>query len=815
MFYRPSRGAGNRARSLSIPCFAPRHAALRLALAGILGTAIGAATLLPAVAFAQEQQPFDIAAGPLGEALSRFAAQAGVSLSTDAGMTRGMQSPGLKGSYSVDTGFAQLLRGSGLEAVRQANGTFTLRKVPEDAVTLAPVKVVDSAVSAGALPDPYAGGQVARGGKLGVLGARDMMETPFNQTSYTSKLIEDQQARTGNDVLANDPSVNFQGMRHGGFEQYSIRGFGGLGQDRASVNGIYGAPAVVPMEMIERVEVLKGSNALLNGMPPSSNTVGGSVNFVTKRAGDDPLTRLTANYLSQSNLGAHLDVGRRFGDNKEFGARLNASARDGETSIDSNDEAFRMVSLGMDYRGERARLSTDLTYTKNDVDGVTGFTSLASGVPVVKAPDMSQGYLPEWTNRYYDEYSATFQGEWDITDRLTAYGAYSARNWGVGGFHVGPTITNVEGDYTGASSTWAELYQNRTVQAGLRASVETGPVHHELVLDTSRAWRDRRYSTLSGPTFTSNIYNPVDVPDPGFHRIDSPDKAGDTQFSSTAIVDTLSFLDRRAQLIVGARYQYVDNKSYNPDGSVRAGSTYDESVWTPMVGGVFKANTTVSIYLNYIEGLEPATVVGANYLNSGEAFPPYKTDQYEVGVKADWGTFVTTVSAFEITRPSYIDVATQPLPTRELGGEQLNRGLEFNVAGEPVTGVRVLGGFMLLDTELTKTQNGTNDGNKAPGVPELTAVLGGELDVPALSGFTLTGRVNYMDSVYYEAANQRSVPSWTTLDLGARYRLAADTPVTLRFDVRNALDRDYWTASSGTLWASMPRTFQLSATVDF
>ncbi|AFK63596.1 TonB-dependent siderophore receptor [Advenella kashmirensis WT001] len=58
-----------------------------------------------------------------------------------------------------------------------------------------------------ALPVPYAGGQLARGGGLGVLGSSDVMDTPFSTTNYTSQFLNDQQARTLADVVVNEASV--------------------------------------------------------------------------------------------------------------------------------------------------------------------------------------------------------------------------------------------------------------------------------------------------------------------------------------------------------------------------------------------------------------------------------------------------------------------------------------------------------------------------------------------------------------------------------------------------------------------------------
>ena len=91
----------------------------------------------------------------------------------------------------------------------QTSTTRTQRRVAAPALRrVEPVPyVTPSTGTLGAPPAPYAGGQVATGGSLGLLGNRSVMNTPFNQTNYTAELIANQQARTVRDVLANDPSV--------------------------------------------------------------------------------------------------------------------------------------------------------------------------------------------------------------------------------------------------------------------------------------------------------------------------------------------------------------------------------------------------------------------------------------------------------------------------------------------------------------------------------------------------------------------------------------------------------------------------------
>lgn len=97
----------------------------------VLGAALATPTALllgaaPAWAQSQAEARFDIPAGPLDSALTRFAARAGVTVSFDPAHARGLQSPGLQGTYSVEAGLRQLLAGSRLQAVRQGNGSYSL-----------------------------------------------------------------------------------------------------------------------------------------------------------------------------------------------------------------------------------------------------------------------------------------------------------------------------------------------------------------------------------------------------------------------------------------------------------------------------------------------------------------------------------------------------------------------------------------------------------------------------------------------------------------------------------------------------------------
>ena len=194
--------------------------------------------------------------------------------------------------------------------------------------------------SADGLTKAFSGGQVARGGRVGVLGTQDLLETPFSTIAYTQELIADQQAQSVADVLLNTPSIR-QARGFGNFQElYVVRGFE-LYSDDIAYNGLYGMlpRQYVASQFFERVEVLLGANAFLNGAAPGGTGIGGGVNLLPKRAGNTPLTQVTAGYQSDSQGFASADIARRFGPDNSAGVRLNLAHRGGETPVDDEKRA--------------------------------------------------------------------------------------------------------------------------------------------------------------------------------------------------------------------------------------------------------------------------------------------------------------------------------------------------------------------------------------------------------------------------------------------------------------------------------------------
>ncbi|MCW0206098.1 MAG: TonB-dependent receptor [Achromobacter sp.] len=804
------------------PSLLPRPVAVnrivRKALLGAIlmtGAAAGTAYAQAAErAAAAAVHAYDVPAGPLAGALSRFADQANILLSVPADMTAGKTSPGVRGAYTVDAAFRILLGSTGLQAVRRADGGYSLRPAPAAAETTLPAVLVTG--SAAAAAEPYPGGEVARGARIGLLGDRDFLDTPFSVTSYTSKLIEDQQAQNIGDVLVNDPSVRNTYSRGAGRDEFNIRGFTLFNYDVA-YNGLYGISPRNSTSLIgiERVEVLRGPNALLNGMAPFGS-VGGSINLVPKRAGADPLNRVTLSYIENNQFGVQADIARRFGEDQRAGVRLNALRSGGDMNISGAGEDMGAFSLGLDYRGNRFRIEGDINYQNRVTDARSGLLFPPSpGEDIGHAPDPKRNFFPDWTYWKAKEWTGDVRAEYDLSDDWTVYGALGARKHDFESLQTTWLMLDSDGMIGSIPARLNEKLWSKTGEVGIRGRFDTGPIKHEPVLSAS--FLDIDYSSArvrSSSTVFSDLYHPADLAKPSIPKPSDLGKTSETRLYSIALADTLSALDGAVQLTGGLRQQRVQSVNYNPATGDRV-SDYGKSAVTPAIALTVRPTRELALYGNYIEGLSQGGTAPAEAVNAGETFKPDVSKQYEVGVKYDFGTVATTLSAFQIEQPSaYLDPDTMRY---QAAGRQRNRGLEFLVQGEPVRRVRLLGGVAYTAGVLTKTEGGVNDGHVAPAVPRWQFNAAAEWDTPFVEGLTLMARVLRTSTQYVDAANTQQLPSWTRYDVGARYAMNINgTPVTLRATVENVFNKHYWlSAAREGLTVAAPRTVLLSVTAEF
>ncbi|MCK9735804.1 TonB-dependent receptor [Pseudomonas syringae] len=765
------------------------------------------------------RRAYEVPAGSLSAALTRFAGQAGVNLSVDPALVNGRNSSGLSGEFAVEEGFARLLQGSGLQLMPVGEQAYTLIPAPDSAsagLQLAPTSIVgDSGVTDG---QEYAGGQVARKGSQGMLGSRDFMETPFSMTTYTKDAVKNQQARTLGDLIASDPSVRATNPAGGRYEQFTIRGFSLFNSD-VSYNGLYGIlpTYTIDMEMAERVDILKGPSQLINGISPRGS-VGGGINVVPKRATDKPITELTTSYASKGQVGAAVDVARRFGEDDKFGIRFNGVKQSGDTEWDHQSVDRDMAVLGLDFRGDRLRLSTDIGHTERDTDAPQERVQVGANAKVPNANDVRDNYAQSWSKARTKDTFGAVNAEYDLSDSVMLYGGVGARKSNHDFLRHAVSVTNDAGDFSVQLRDFTRDENVRTATAGARSWFTTGPVSHEVNLAASYFYMDFENGGARYAAAPSNLYNPVDTPTPSNPTRADSKVYTENRFSGVALTDTLGFFEDRLLLTLGARWQRVKVDDWT-DG-VKGDTAYDEEKVSPSGGILYKVTDDFSVYANYMEGLSQGKIAPSTSVNEDQIFPPFVSRQVEVGAKYDLGSFAFTASVFRIKQPAYETNTT----SRVFGpnGKRRNDGVELTMFGEPMKGFRLLGGVMYIDSDLTNTVNGTFDGNRAPATPKYNVNLGAEWDVPGVNGLTLTGRGIYTGSQYLDQANSKSIDSSERFDVGARYAFKVDQKdITLRANVENVMNKYYWSSAGASddsepgLTLSTPRTYLLSATIGF
>ncbi|KPX64968.1 Ferrichrome-iron receptor [Pseudomonas syringae pv. lapsa] len=765
------------------------------------------------------RRAYEVPAGSLSAALTRFAGQAGVNLSVDPALVNGRNSSGLSGEFAVEEGFARLLQGSGLQLMPVGEQAYTLIPAPESAsagLQLAPTSIVgDSGVTDG---QEYAGGQVARKGSQGMLGSRDFMETPFSMTTYTKDAVKNQQARTLGDLIASDPSVRATNPAGGRYEQFTIRGLSLFNSD-VSYNGLYGIlpTYTIDMEMAERVDILKGPSQLINGISPRGS-VGGGINVVPKRATDKPITELTTSYASKGQVGAAVDVARRFGEDDKFGIRFNGVKQSGDTEWDHQSVDRDMAVLGLDFRGDRLRLSTDIGHTERDTDAPQERVQVGANAKVPNANDVRDNYAQSWSKARTKDTFGAVNAEYDLSDSVMLYGGVGARKSNHDFLRHAVSVTNDAGDFSVQPRDFTRDENVRTATAGARSWFTTGPVSHEVNLAASYFYMDFENGGARYAAAPSNLYNPVDTPTPSNPTRTDSKVYTENRFSGVALTDTLGFFEDRLLLTLGARWQRVKVDDWTDD--VKGDTAYDEEKVSPSGGILYKVTDDFSVYANYMEGLSQGKIAPSTSVNEDQIFPPFVSRQVEVGAKYDLGSFAFTASVFRIKQPAYDTNTT----SRVFGpnGKRRNDGVELTMFGEPMKGFRLLGGVMYIDSELTNTVNGTFDGNRAPATPKYNVNLGAEWDVPGVNGLTLTGRGIYTGSQYLDQANSKSIDSSERFDVGARYAFKVDQKdITLRANVENVMNKYYWSSAGASddsepgLTLSTPRTYLLSATIGF
>ena len=729
--------------------------------------------------------------------------------------------------------------------------------IAEDIATQDLQKVTVSAKRVRAL-SKVSDGNLRDTANLGLLGKTPSFQAPITVINYDEKYLNDSQQRTLVDAIAKkDASVWQFGGETNTLTGLYFRGYQ-LDARQFSVNGLagmYGTQGTASVH-VGSAQLIKGASTAVNGMDPEG-AVSGAVNMETKKASNQGNRRISTAWFSDSRGQVSADVGQRFGESKQFGVRANGLMRHGDTPRDGYKEDNKEFSINGDYRGEKLRVSLDSVYAKRKANGGRARMQDIQNADarLFDALDGKTNLVPSWQyqNTRSQTNMATF--EYDATDKVQITGGIGYNDARYYGILASPTVRLGGLTYnSGTSRLTDQRFKTLSMNLAARGDFDLGSVSNSWNVAFDRINRKRLTYRGYGSSSASKVINPygdlaaglASIPNDYDHRWDA-NPSLDTKIivNSLALSNTFGFVDNQYRLTLGGRYQQVKqtNTSYNkgkvslvktPPSSIK---TADASRFSPMLMAAWVPNSNLTVYGNYMEDLEPGSI-NENGDGSYSMSKPRVSRQFEVGVRKNWGDFVTTLNVFQIKRPGYwyggasgkdvttgkkagVDFAASGAAEGDKQGFERNRGVEFNFYGNLLNKtLRPSFGLTYLQSRVQNYPNYKD--NLVSGVqvanPKIIAKASVEWDTPYVSGLTLNAGVSHFGKSYQDTQKKYAFPSYTLVDVGARYtmKLKDQQSVVISGAVENVFNKGYWQVQRGQYDRSfavlgMPRTVWLKA----
>lgn len=777
----------------------------------------------PQAAYADETtHHYSVQPTSLSQALTGFSAQAGITVQFTPAMVQGLNSKGVEGDYSVEQGFAVLLAGSGLQAVKLSERIYGLVQVSPDSagsMTLPDIDINGQRAADGSEAAGYVSENISN---VGALGGMKLQDTPYSMSVVPQALLKNMLATSTDDVLKRNPFTQLYSPKSAGYASaVTIRGFGSsaslnIGNDGLRFSTLADAGNFI--EDTEQLEVVTGLTGFLYG--PASP--GGLVNYVLKRPTYQRYNSVTLGNAGGENYYLHGDFGGPIDSEGKFAYRLNLLTQDGETAIDLQKRRRQMISLALDWNvSDDLQIQFDASHKESQTRGLTSYWYFANQAyrPSASSLDTDKLYSQKWAFADNETDKAGVRAKWRLNDTFSLRAAFAAQQYTQEYTYTGPQV-DAPGRYTQPLYAFAPLdTQEYSGYLFLDSQFATGPIDHKVTMgyqgNTARSlmYEDhipsQQYVSVTGPAIP--LDDQPQVSKPGYSVGHGARHISSTTDTHNLLIGDIITFNEQWSTILGATHTQI--KAYNNDfvySAVARKTEYDKSTTSPSVSLIYKPVPWLTTYATYIEGLQSGGVAPARAINAGTALAPQISEQYEIGAKATLGDTLVTLALFNIDKPN---AYTNNARVFVQDGRQENKGLEFSVTGKVTSQLTLVSGFTLLDPEVKKGATAANDGNAPINVAKQLAKVYAEYDIASAPGFAVTGGAFYTGKQYTDEANNYELPSFTTYDAGARYRLPiGENTLTLRMNVSNLTDKKYWLNSS---YLGDPRTVAFSAQLEF
>ncbi len=634
---------------------------------------------------------------------------------------------------------------------------------------------------------------------VGPLGTKDPMEIPYSISVVPGDLMENQPTTGMAPLTKYIPSAQYEARGGMYLGRPQTRGFEGTVSENNRMDGLnITATTAYPMEQFERLEVMTGLGGSLYG--PASPS--GVFNLVLKRPTAQPYYELDlgdVSYGGQVNNYYHADLSGPLGHG--FSYRANLLYDSGHEWAPSSTITRKLTSLALDWRGlPHTVVETNFSYYELHEQGFPAGFSYASSIATpgtnIKLPGALDptraGYGQSWAGYDLSTRTASIKVKHDFSENWHLTFGFLDQSAGRNVFQVLNTLTDNVGTFQ--TSLGALPNANTTTFVvdsellNLNGRVKTGDVTHDLVLGTSGHQRSNTtLSTVFAKQIvgTANINNPVSYPEPVWNQKQDSYISNVIQEQVLNAVDTLTYKSWSA--ILSTSYSWLNSATYNVSGATTNKSRDEGFSYGASIANKPFENTLV--YFSYADSLQQGDTAPTGTSNSNVTLPPFRSTQYETGVKVSLDKIDLTTALFRIDRPYAFTSGN----VFQVQGKQINYGAELMVAGEIIDRVKVFGGVAILNPKLVDTGSFTTEDKDVIGVPKVQSNVYVEYRMPFITGLTPSLNVHYVGRRAADAENVSYASAYTTLDLGVRYvSTLIGKETTWRLTVNNVTNERYW-----------------------
>lgn len=748
---------------------------------------------------------FDIAAQPLADALTQFGHQSGMQVSADDAAISGIRANAVSGTLAPADALRQMLRDTGVSYRFTGTNAVTIVKAAEgsgatvlDPITVEGAHLADPGQTEGT--GSYAGSQVTVGSKT----PTSIREVPQSVSVVTRQRIEDQNLTTLQDAMKQTTGMTVHRFDGSGyFNNITARGYTA---DTYLLDGIaVGAngnlATSLDLAMYDRIEVLRGPAGLFQG----AGEPGAAINLARKRPGRKFAAEAAGTIGSWHTYRGEGDVTVPIVESGRVRARL-VGVRDDRESFVDVVEAEKSFVYG----------TVEADLTKNTTLAAGGAYQYIDAVMDQGLPAYADGTLA-------DVGRSTFTGaNWNQQDMTIADSFLELTHLLEGGGRLQGSVRYLYRDMyyrvaraNGAIDPATGDFPIQTVDYGFDRRTFTTDVHGTTPFEVAgltqnvllgfdyRKYHNTRTDLAYGPTFTSNIFDPVhNLPEPTFAPSEDVDSS-QLQYGSYGQL-RIKPIDW-GTVILGGRVSWYRQTSNNTTQRVNA-------ELTPYAGLVVDLSDRFSVYGSYASIFQPQSAMTVD----GDFLEPRTGDQYEVGVKGDFldGRVQSHLAAFRINDKNRA-LQDPDNPTFSIAaGEVRSEGIESEVSGSPIPGWDIVAGYAFTTTKYETAAVDDEGDTFATFTPKHSinlwskyTFLGGPLE-----GLSLGGGVKWVSRFYSEVSDvQFAQDGYTTVAAQIGYRLSEHWAGS--FTVTNLLDEKYYekVSSSGRQnFYGEPRAFMLT-----